>query len=146
MTKDDALKLENQLCFSVYAASRAIIKIYRPFLEELGITYPQYLVMLVLWERKSISLKELGNKLYLDSGTLTPLLKRLEGMELVKRERSIEDERLLCISVTEKGLTLKEQAVNIPECILKSINIDIKQLVSLKHNVDELLSSITERD
>lgn len=146
MTKDDALKLENQLCFSIYAASRAIIKIYRPFLEALGITYPQYLVMLVLWERKSISLKELGNKLYLDSGTLTPLLKRLESMELVKRERSTEDERLLCISVTEKGLTLKEQAINIPECILKSINIDIKQLVGLKHNVDELLSSIAERD
>jgi MarR family transcriptional regulator, organic hydroperoxide resistance regulator len=145
MTKEDALKLENQLCFSIYAASRAITKIYRPFLEKLGITYPQYLVMLVLWEKGSITLKELGNKLYLDSGTLTPLLKRLESMELVERERAAEDERLLYVSATEKGLSMKQQAIEIPECILKTIDVDIVKLINLKQNVDELLSHIAQK-
>jgi MarR family transcriptional regulator, organic hydroperoxide resistance regulator len=144
MTKDDALKLENQLCFSIYAASRAITKIYRPLLDKLGITYPQYLVMLVLWAERSISLKDLGNKLYLDSGTLTPLLKRLESMELVKRERSAEDERVLYVSATEKGISMKEQAFEIPECILKALNIDIGKLINLKENVDDLLSHIVQ--
>jgi MarR family transcriptional regulator, organic hydroperoxide resistance regulator len=144
VTKDDALKLENQLCFSIYAASRAMTKIYRPFLEELGITYPQYLVMLVLWERRTISLKELGNKLYLDSGTLTPLLKRLENIELIKRERSLEDERVLCVTITEKGMLMQQQAINIPECIIRAMNTDIIMLSNLKRDVDKLLSGITE--
>lgn len=139
MVIDDVLKLENQLCFSIYAASRAITKIYRPFLDHLGITYPQYLVMLVLWERNAISLKELGNILYLDSGTLTPLLKRLEGMGLIKRERSREDERVLCISITDKGQEMKQKAFSIPECILGSIKVDLSLLVNLKKELDELL-------
>lgn len=142
MIDNNVLKLENQLCFSIYAASRAITKIYRPFLDNLGITYPQYLVMLVLWENNTISLKELGNILYLDSGTLTPLLKRLEGMELIKRERSKEDERILCISITEKGQEMKQQAIHIPECILDSINVDLPLLVNLKKEVDELLMGL----
>ncbi len=145
MKEDDVLKLENQLCFSIYAASRAIIKIYRPFLDNLGITYPQYLVMLVLWEKSSLSLKELGNILYLDSGTLTPLLKRLEGMELIKRERSREDERLLCVSITEKGMLMKQQAIGIPGCILDSINVDLSVLVNLKDEVDELLIGLKKQ-
>ncbi|WP_069999687.1 MarR family winged helix-turn-helix transcriptional regulator [Cellulosilyticum sp. I15G10I2] len=145
MKESDVLKLENQLCFSIYAASRAITKIYRPFLDELGITYPQYLVMLVIWENNSITLKELGNKLYLDSGTLTPLLKRLERMELIRRERSTEDERLLCVSVTEKGLAMKAQAISIPECILGCIPTDIKGLVHLKKEIDKLLMDLKEQ-
>ena len=145
MKEDDVLKLENQLCFSIYAASRAIIKIYRPFLDNLGITYPQYLVMLVLWEKSSLSLKELGNILYLDSGTLTPLLKRLEGMELIKSERSREDERLLCVSITEKGMLMKQQAIGIPGCILDSINVDLSVLVNLKDEVDELLIGLKKQ-
>jgi DNA-binding MarR family transcriptional regulator len=145
MREDDVLKIENQLCFSIYAASRAIIKIYRPFLDNLGITYPQYLVMLVLWEKDTMSLKELGNILYLDSGTLTPLLKRLEGMELIKRERSREDERVLCVSITEKGLTMKQQAISIPGCILDSINVDLALLVNLKNEVDELLIGLKKQ-
>ncbi|MFT9495040.1 MarR family winged helix-turn-helix transcriptional regulator [Anaerosolibacter sp.] len=146
MTNTDVLKLENQLCFSIYAASRAITKIYRPFLDTLGITYPQYLVMLVLWEHTTLSLKELGNILYLDSGTLTPLLKRLEGMQLIKRERSREDERVLCVSITEKGLKMKQQAMGIPECILDAIDVDIPLLVTLKKEMDELLINLKKQD
>jgi MarR family transcriptional regulator, organic hydroperoxide resistance regulator len=144
MDINEILKLENQLCFSIYAASRAITKVYRPFLDKLGITYPQYLVMLVLWECSTITLRDLGNKLFLDSGTLTPLLKRLELMDLVKRERSKEDERILCVSITEKGLAMKQEAIKIPECILGSINTDITYLANLKNEVDKLLVDIKE--
>jgi MarR family transcriptional regulator, organic hydroperoxide resistance regulator len=146
MSKDDILKLENQLCFSIYAASRAITKIYRPFLDELGITYPQYLVLLVLWENETITLKDLGNKLYLDSGTLTPLLKRLEGMGFINRERSHEDERVLCVTITEKGLKLREKAIKIPECVLESVNLDFTLLGTMKNSVDKFLESLKTQD
>jgi DNA-binding MarR family transcriptional regulator len=144
MDRNNMLKLENQLCFSIYAASRAVTKIYRPFLDKIGITYPQYLVMLVLWENSTITLKDLGNKLYLDSGTLTPLLKRLESMEFIKRERSVEDERLLCISITAKGMQLKEEAIKIPECILGSISADLPFLAKLKFDIDKLINDINK--
>ena len=144
MDQYDVLKLENQLCFSIYAASRAITKIYRPFLEKLGITYPQYLVMLVLWEKEKITLKDLCKKLYLDSGTLTPLLKRLESMELIKRVRSNEDERVLCVSITDKGRNMKQEAIKIPECILGSLITDLKSLGNLKSEIDKLLTDIKE--
>ncbi|MDF2531696.1 MAG: ohrR [Clostridia bacterium] len=144
MDQNDVLKLENQLCFSIYAASRAITKVYRPFLERLGITYPQYLVMLVLWEKEKITLKDLCKKLYLDSGTLTPLLKRLETMDLVKRVRSSEDERVLCVSITDKGRNMKQEAIKIPECILGSLNTDVRALANLKNEVDQLLIDINE--
>lgn len=146
MSTYDKLKLENQLCFSVYAVSRAITKLYRPLLEELDITYPQYLVMLVLWENETLNLKDLGKKLYLDSGTLTPLLKRLESIGLVKRERSLEDERLLNVSLTDKGIQLKEKAKNIPDCILEAINIDMEKLIKTKAQMDSLLASIMDND
>lgn len=144
MTTDEMLKLENQLCFSIYAVSRSITKVYQNLLDKLDITYPQYLVMLVLWEEGNITMKELGNKLYLDSGTLTPLLKRIENLGLVKRERSSEDERLLCITTTEKGMLLKDKAVNIPQCLLNSIDADIPFLINIKKNMDELLESINK--
>lgn len=144
MDNNDILKLENQLCFSIYAASRAITKIYRPFLDKLGITYPQYLVMLILWEDETITLKDLSKKLYLDSGTLTPLLKRLESMELIKRVRSMEDERLLCVSLTEKGRGMKAAAMKVPECVIGSIHSDIEFLANLKGEVDKLLRDINE--
>lgn len=146
MSTYDKLKLENQLCFSVYAVSRAITKLYRPLLEELDITYPQYLVMLVLWENETLSLKDLGKKLYLDSGTLTPLLKRLESIGLVMRKRSLEDERLLNVSLTEKGFQLKEKAKNIPDCILKAINLDMENLIKTKAQMDSLLTSIMDSE
>jgi DNA-binding MarR family transcriptional regulator len=144
MDNNDILKLENQLCFSIYAASRAITKVYRPFLDKLGITYPQYLVMLILWENETITLRDLGNKLYLDSGTLTPLLKRLESMEIIKRQRSTKDERILCVTITAKGLQMKQEAMKIPECVLGSINTDLAFLANLKSEIDKLLMDINE--
>lgn len=110
----NALKLENQLCFPLYAASREVVKRYRPYLEPLGLTYTQYIVMMVLWERKRCSVKELGGKLYLDSGTLTPVLKSLEAKGFVCRYRSTEDERVLLVEVTEEGGRLRGSALEIP--------------------------------
>lgn len=144
MDNNEILKLENQLCFSIYAASRAITKVYRPLLDKLGITYPQYLVMLILWEDETVTLKDLCKKLYLDSGTLTPLLKRLESMELIKRVRSTLDERILCVSLTEKGMDMKLEAIKVPGCVLESINTDIAFLANLKGEVDKLLRGIKE--
>ncbi len=111
----ETLKLENQLCFALYEASRATIDIYRPLLEELGITYPQYLVLLILWERGRCSVKEIGLRLHLDSGTLSPLLKRLEAAGFILRQRRAADERIVDISLTERGQVLKQRAASIPE-------------------------------
>ena len=110
----DALKLENQLCFPLYAAAREIVKRYKPFLDPIGLTYTQYIAMMVLWDRRCVTAKELGECLYLDSGTLTPRLKKLESLHLVTRERSEADERHLVVTVTEAGMALREQAVDIP--------------------------------
>ena len=128
-SKYNALKLESQLCFPLYACSRKIVKKYHPYLAELGLTYTQYITMLVLWERQ-----ELGTKLYLDSGTLTPVLKSLEKKGLIGRHRSEEDERVLLVELTEEGLALREQAVNIPyqlESCLKLDREDAYQLYRL---------------
>jgi MarR family transcriptional regulator, organic hydroperoxide resistance regulator len=111
---DDRLKLKNQLCFPLYACSREIIKTYKPYLEKLDLTYTQYIVMMVLWEEKNITVKNLGECLRLDSGTLTPLLKKLESKAYVRRERSAEDERNLVVSITEAGENLKEKAREVP--------------------------------
>ena len=114
MEKYDALKIDNQLCFPLYAASREIIKKYRPFLEEIGLTYTQYITMMVVWENKSVSVKELGDKLFLDSGTLSPVLKSLEAKGCITRKRKSDDERVLTVSVTDEGERLREKAVQIP--------------------------------
>ncbi|MFI1397501.1 MarR family winged helix-turn-helix transcriptional regulator [Streptomyces sp. NPDC020681] len=114
---DPSLLLDDQLCFALYAASRAVTGRYRPLLEELGLTYPQYLVMLVLWEHGSVPVKDLGASLQLDYGTLTPLLKRLEANGLLRRERHREDERLVLVSPTDEGLALREQARKVPAAI-----------------------------
>ena len=114
MDKYDALKIDNQLCFPLYAASREIIKKYRPFLEEIGLTYTQYITMMVVWENKSVSVKELGDKLFLDSGTLSPVLKSLEEKGCITRKRKSDDERVLTVSVTDEGERLREKAVQIP--------------------------------
>jgi len=113
--KYEALKLENQLCFPLYAAARETIKGYKPFLDRLDLTYTQYITMMVLWERRAVTAKELGDCLFLDSGTLTPLLKKLEAKGYLTRKRSAEDERSLVVTVTEAGMALREQAVSIPE-------------------------------
>ena len=115
MGKYDALKLENQLCFPLYAASREMIKLYRPFLQKLDLTYTQYIVMQVLWERESVSVRDMGHVLHLDSGTLTPVLKSLEAKGLVKRYRCTYDERVLIAEPTPKAMELRDNAMNVPE-------------------------------
>ena len=113
------LQLDNQLCFALYSASLAMTKVYKPLLTALGLTYPQYLAMLVLWERDGLMVSELGEKLYLDSGTLTPLLKRLESSGFITRLRALDDERRVYITLTSAGRKLKVRAANIPACILE---------------------------
>ena len=110
----DALKIENQLCFPLYACSRLVIKQYKPFLDELDLTYTQYIALMVLWEEHSVTVKTLGDRLFLDSGTLTPLLKKLEHKGLVTRTRSSADERNLIVAVTPQGMALREEALRIP--------------------------------
>lgn len=122
-SKYDALKLENQLCFPLYACSREIVKRYKPFLDEIGLTYTQYIAMMVMWERKSVNVKELGECLYLDSGTLTPLLKKLESKGYVTRMRSDKDERNLVVAITDEGEKLKDKAVEIPFQIAGCTNL-----------------------
>ena len=114
MSNYEDLKLDNQLCFSLYAASREIIKLYKPILDKLNLTYTQYLVMIVLWEEKKLSVKQIGNRLHLDSGTLTPLLKKLEKLNYIKRYRSKDDDRVVIIELTEEGSTLREKSKDIP--------------------------------
>lgn len=135
----DHLHLDRQLCFLLYAASRKMVQLYRPLLDELGLTYPQYLVMLVLWQEDSATVKELGERLYLDSGTLTPLLKRLESEQLVTRERDREDERRMVISLTEQGRTLKHQASRIPEQLICKTNLTNEEYLRLKNEFESLL-------
>jgi len=114
---EEMLKIDNQLCFSLYACSKEVTRIYKPFLDELGITYTQYITLLVLWEKDNITVKELGDRLYLDSGTLTPLLKKLENADIVKRTRDTKDERNVYVELTEKGRDMKITALNIPQKI-----------------------------
>ena len=129
--KYDALKLENQLCFPLYACSRETIKLYTPYLDQLGLTYTQYIAMLVLWERKSMTVKALGEELFLDSGTLTPLLKKLEVKGLVSRKRSSTDERNLIVTITETGLRMRDDAVTIPTQMAKCVKLDSQEAQTL---------------
>lgn len=135
------LKLENQLCFPIYALSREITAMYRPLLDELGLTYPQYLVLLVLWEEEHQTVNQLGEKLRLDSGTLTPLLKRLEQKGIVIRNRSTVDERVVNVSLTKEGESLKSKAVCIPEQLADSLTITIDELVQLRSIINKILKS-----
>ena len=125
---DQALALTNQLCFAVYSTAHAFNRIYKPLLERLGLTYPQYLVMLVLWERDGVPVKEIGERLFLDSGTLTPLLKRLEAAQLVKRTRSSVDERQVLIALTPHGQALREKAKAVPQAVLAATAYSASEL------------------
>ncbi|UCS94808.1 MarR family transcriptional regulator [Echinicola marina] len=127
--KDDAasLYLENQLCFPLYAASRLTTKVYGPYLDKMDLTYPQYLVLLVLWQYQTLSVKEIGQRLYLESNTLTPLLKRLEQKGLIQRKRSAEDERTVNISLSKAGKSLREEALSIPQKITSSFQDNAMQ-------------------
>lgn len=144
MDRYDALKLENQLCFPLYAASREVIKRYHPYLTGLGLTYTQYIAMMVLWAEREVSVKELGQKLFLDSGTLTPVLKSLEEKGYVKRRRSSEDERVLIVEITEAGESLKEQAVSIPEKIAGCVRLDSEEAMQLYKLLYKVLAAINE--
>lgn len=135
---DAMLQLDNQLCFALYSTSLAMTKVYKPLLQELGLTYPQYLAMLVLWEKDGLMVSELGDKLFLDSGTLTPLLKRMESSGLITRIRAVEDERRVHITLTAKGRELKTQAAAIPGCILSASQCSIPELISLTQQVQAL--------
>lgn len=130
-SKYDSLKLENQLCFPLYAASREIIKQYKPFLDELDLTYTQYISMMLLWEKKCMTVKEMGEHLYLDSGTLTPLLKKLEAKGYITRVRSTVDERNLNVTITETGEQLKDRAVNVPAQIAKCSRLEPEEAFML---------------
>ena len=139
-TEDEqwSMLLNDQACFALYAASRALTHLYRPVLEDLGLTYPQYLVLLVLWERGSVPVRELGTALHLDYGTLTPLLKRLEAEGLITRTRSQADERVVQLRLTDKGRELRRQAESIPGCILASSRLTLEKLQRLQQELVEL--------
>ncbi|TGK07040.1 MarR family transcriptional regulator [Leptospira semungkisensis] len=141
----ESLKLEKQLCFSLYATSRAVTALYRPLLEEMGITYSQYLVLLVLWETDSIPLKEIGDRLFLDSGTLTPLLKKMEKNGFLTRARSEEDERNLVVRLTIKGRNLRKKALCIPERLLESSGLVVEKVVAMKKDLDKLMLHLEEK-
>ena len=138
LNADQALLLDNQLCFARYSASLAMTKLYKPLLDELGLTYPQYLVMLVLWEGDGLMVSELGQRLCLDSGTLTPLLKRLESTGLVSRMRDAEDERRVRIQLTAAGRKLKARAAKVPGCVLAASQCSIPELLELTKQVRTL--------
>ena len=135
---DLPLLLGNQLCFAVYSTAHAFNRFYKPMLDRLGLTYPQYLVMLVLWEQDGLPVKEIGERLFLDSGTLTPLLKRLEAAGLVKRTRSSEDERQVIVALTAQGEALKEKARSLPLSILAASDCSVAELSALKKEVEQL--------
>ena len=132
---DFPLRLDNQICFAVYSTAHAFNRVYKPLLDKLGLTYPQYLVMLVLWERDGVPVKGIGERLLLDSGTLTPLLKRLEAAELIKRTRSTEDERQVLIALTPKGEALREKARTVPQAILASSACTLGELSAMKNEL-----------
>jgi MarR family transcriptional regulator, organic hydroperoxide resistance regulator len=132
---DPLLRLDNQICFAVYSAAHAFNRVYKPLLDRLGLTYPQYLVMLVLWERDGVPVKEIGERLFLDSGTLTPLLKRLEQAGFIKRIRSTEDERQVMISLTSQGQALKDKARALPPSILAASQCSIAELSAVRDGI-----------
>lgn len=138
------LQLENQFCFPLYVCSKEVIRRYTPLLDKIGLTYTQYISMLVLWEKERVTAKELGDTLYLDSGTLTPLLKKLEAKGLVIRKRSSIDERSLIVSLTDAGRALKERAVDIPGQMLSRANLETDELVTLLRILHKLLDAVHE--
>ncbi|MBE5795411.1 MAG: MarR family transcriptional regulator [Clostridiales bacterium] len=138
----DALKLENQLCFPLYACSRNVIREYKPFLDRLDLTYTQYIAMLVLWERGSMTVKELGEALYLDSGTLTPLLKKLEAKGLITRKRSTADERNLILTLTKAGTAMRDEAAHIPTELAKKVPLSPEEARTLYELLYKVLGNL----
>lgn len=137
--KSDPLKLENQLCFPLYAAAKEVVRRYRPFLEPLGLTYTQYIAMMVLWEHKEITVSKMGKLLMLDSGTLTPMLKKMEASGLLTRRRSKQDERELIVTISQKGSDLRKEAVKIPEKMASCVALDLEEAILLKTLLSKLI-------
>lgn len=138
-----AQQLDHQLCFALYSASLAMTKLYKPLLDQLGLTYPQYLVMLVLWERDALMVSELGERLFLDSGTLTPLLKRMEAAGWLLRQRDAADERRVRATLTDAGRALRRQAAGIPACVLQQSQCTLDELQALTRQVQQLRGRLT---
>ena len=138
----DALKLEKQLCFPLYACAREVTKLYHPYLTALDLTYTQYITMMLLWEYGTISAKELGQRLYLDSGTLTPVLRSLEAKGFVRRHRSSEDERVLVVELTEKGQALREEAIAVPYQVVHCVNLSEEEALRLHQLLYKLLDAL----
>ena len=145
MKKAESLKLSNQICFPIYALSKEVINLYRPFLNEIDLTYPQYLVMLVLWENDGLTVGTIGEKLALDTGTLTPLLKRLEAKDIIQRKRSESDERIVLISLSEKGKSMQELACNIPIQMKQNFDLTDEEIESFKNIINKILNSKTSK-
>ena len=143
------LLLSNQICFPIYSVSRLITKAYKPFLDKMGITYPQYLVLMVLWENDALNINQVTEKLLLNTNTLSPLLKRMEKLELLERNRSSQDERIVVIRLTKKGMQLKKQAMPIPEQLVKTLltdNIKIDDVMQLKNMMNEWIKILAEQE
>lgn len=144
MDNGSALKLDNQLCFAVYACAREITKLYHPLLRELGLTYTQYITMLALWEEDRVTVKQLGQRLYLDSGTLTPLLKKLEQLGLLTRSRDKQDERSVIIALSEQGIRLQERALEIPEKLLCQVGVTPEEVAALKEQISGIMNKVQQ--
>jgi DNA-binding MarR family transcriptional regulator len=147
--KEEKLLLSNQICFPIYSVSRLLTKAYKPYLEDLGITYPQYLVLMVLWENDKVSVNQITEKLLLNTNTMSPLLKRMEKLDLVNRSRSKEDERIVIIALTDKGRELKTKALPIPDRLFNEIVTDkfeIDDMLKLKDTLCELISVLTVKN
>ena len=140
--KYDAIKIENQLCFPLYACAREVVKRYTPFLDEINLTYTQYIVMMVLWDKKSVTVKELGQILYLDSGTLTPLLKKLEAKGYLSRKRSETDERNLIVTISKQGDSLREKAVEVPGKMAQCVALEPEEAMTLYRILYKLLDRL----
>lgn len=148
MSEEEQLKLGNQICFPIYSVSRLITKAYKPYLEKMGLTYPQYLVLLVLWEHGKLSVNQIGEKLLLNTNTLSPLIKRMEKMDLLKRARSKKDERSVLVGLTEKGLSYKADATPIPQKLLKSLlseEVELTDVMLLKDTLDKWIAILSEK-
>lgn len=145
MDKYDVLKLENQLCFPLYVCSKEIVKAYTPYLAELDLTYTQYITMMVMWEHKKLHVKEIGEYLYLDSGTLTPVLKKLEEKGFIVRERSKDDERGVTIIITDEGEALKERALSVPERLVSCVKFESEDAQNLAVLLGKLLFKLTNK-
>lgn len=142
MENFDDLKIENQLCFPLYACAKEVVRMYKPFLDDIGLTYTQYITMMILWDKKSINVKSLGECLFLDSGTLTPLLKKLEAKGYVVRERSKADERNLVVSITDEGEALKQKAMSVPSAMRECINISTDEAAQLYKILYKILGQV----